>query len=114
MHNTRGVGKIVLLAVAAAGIYCQFKSVTSLRTKDAGQRKDSLACTQIRMLPPQTSNTLASYKKELPLPVIGFPARDLSVDRRVEVVQPCALDASDLTDSSAYLLVLLFFDCHGN
>ena len=34
--------------------------------------------------------------------------------KQVVIVQPCALDASDLTDSSAYLLVLLFFDCHGN
>ncbi len=28
-------GKIELLAVAAAGIYCQFKSVTSLPEEDA-------------------------------------------------------------------------------
>ncbi len=34
------MGKIELLAVAAAGIYCQFKSVTSVREEDAVPRKN--------------------------------------------------------------------------
>jgi hypothetical protein len=34
------VGKIELLALAAAGIYCQFKSVTSLPEEDAVPKKE--------------------------------------------------------------------------
>ncbi len=40
MPNTGSMGKIELLAVAAAGIYCQFKSVTSLREEDDVLRKN--------------------------------------------------------------------------
>ncbi len=77
------MGKIEQLAVAAAGIYFQFKSATSLPEEDAVPKKDYLAHSN-SYAPPQSSNTLASHKKELPLTVIGYPARALSVDRSVE------------------------------
>jgi hypothetical protein len=41
------VGKIELLAVAAASIYCHIKSVTSLREEDAVPRKNVLKSIQI-------------------------------------------------------------------
>ncbi len=41
VHNTRSVGKIELLAVDAAGIYYQFKSVMSLCDEDAVPRKNN-------------------------------------------------------------------------
>ncbi len=43
VHNTGSVGKIVLLAVDAPGIYCQFKSATLLPEEDAVSKKGALA-----------------------------------------------------------------------
>ena len=62
----------------------QIRNVTSCRrccSKKEGPERNS----NLPMLPPQKSNTLALHKKELLLPVTWLPGtRALSVDRRVE------------------------------
>ncbi len=78
------MGKIKLLAVAAAGIYCKFKSVTSLREEGAVPMKDSLASHSNLYASALNVKYAGVTLKELPLTVIGYPARALSVDQCVE------------------------------
>ena len=80
-------------------------------TKDKKNRSDETVDNNYH--PARASSDVASSLAPIPgrrpASVVAWSAR-----RGVLRVQPCALDASDLTDSSAYLLVLLFFDCHWN
>ena len=81
------MGKIELLAVAAAGIYSPNQIFNGHFREDAVKKEYPLLDLKLPHVLPQTVTTLALHaKKEIKQKLFGYPARALSVDRRVEAL----------------------------
>ncbi len=79
------VDEIKLLAGAAAGIKCQFKSVTSLRAEDAVPRKKVLQRnSNFRCFRPKRQIRWRCIKKNYLYLSLGYQARALPKGREVE------------------------------